>query len=104
MADKKVVVRPLEEREQEMIKVVGDYLIDTDSYNYIVRQKGNPTPLAYFGKFDSALTYILEELKKDRLKADARSLEDAIGIIKSTNDEVINLIKYAFPEYEIIRK
>lgn len=103
MADKKTA-RPLEEREQEMIKVIGDYLIDTDADNYIVRLKGVSAPLAYFDRFDSALSYILEELKKNRLKSDARSIEDAIGIIKSTNDEVINLIKYAFPEYEILRK
>lgn len=104
MASKEIIVRPLEEREKEMVKVAGKYLIDTDPYGYNVRISGIDKPLAYFGKFESALSYIVEELKRNKLKADARTLEDAIGVIKASNDEVFNIIRYAFPEYEIVRK
>jgi len=98
---KKVVLRPLEEQEAEMIKVTDKYLIAVTAYDYQVREKGSRTVLAYFGRFENALTFIRDEMIKNELKDNARTLEDAIKIISYINTRFESVVKDVFPEYEV---
>lgn len=97
---KKVVIRPLEELEAEMIKVTDKYLVAVTSYDYQVREKGNKAVLAYFGKFENAVLYIREQLIKDGLES-SKTLDDAIRVICDANEQFESIIKNVFPEYEV---
>lgn len=103
MSEEKKKYKTLAEREASMLKVTDDYLLDIDEDNITVRKKGVNQALGYFGKVESALTFILDNMKKNKLSKDAKNLEDAVAIIKATNDEFSAVIKSAFPEYEIVK-
>jgi len=103
MSEEKKKYKTLEEREANMLKVTDDYLLDIDEDNITVRKKGVNQVLGYFGKMESALTFILDNMKKNRLSNNAKNLEDAVSIIKATNDEFSAVIKSAFSDYEVVK-
>lgn len=97
---KKVVIRPLEELEAEMIRVTDKYLIAVTKYDYQVREKGNRSSLAYFGKFANAVSYIRDELIREGLQ-ESRNLFDAVKVFNDADRQFENVVKDVFPEYEV---
>lgn len=100
---KKVVIRPLEEMEAEMIKVTDKYLIAVTTYDYAVRIKGNSRPIAYFGNFGNALAYVRSEMIRDGLE-EARDVIQAANVFQSVDRTFSAIIGDKFPEYDVVKR
>lgn len=93
-----------------MIKVTEDYLIDIDSRNYIAKRDTHkkikltdPTTneskeidhlkvLGFYNNLSGAIKGIVEDMNKRQLKKEAKTLEDAIMIIKRNNERFEELL------------
>ena len=87
------------------IHLTGDYYCVTDSMSVNLAKKRitqsgkgkgevNYDVIGYYPNFEMVLKRLAEELQKDRLP-EAKGIEEAIRIVKATNDEVKKIVSEA---------
>lgn len=86
------------------IHLIGDYYCVTDSMNVNLakrrvaqsgKSKGEVSydVIGYYPNFEMVLERLAEELQKDRLP-EAKGIEEAVRIVRESNDEVKQLIDW----------
>lgn len=84
------------------IHLIGDYYCVTDSMNVNLAKKRitqsgkgkgevNYDVIGYYPNFEMVLKRLAEELQKDRLP-EAKDIEEAVRIVRESNEEVKQLI------------
>ena len=87
------------------IHLIGDYYCVTDSMSVNLAKKRitqsgkgkgevNYDVIGYYPNFEMVLKRLAEELQKDRLP-EAKDIEEAVSIVRESNDEVKALIDRA---------
>ena len=88
-----------------MIRVNEDWVVDVDSYNYILKKdlhrmtkdrNGKPIPAydtqGYFSSLQAALERLGEEMVREKLMGGTRCLAEAVNAIREGRDEWRELI------------
>ena len=81
-----------------MIKITKNIMIDSDEYNYVIKQRIKEKDvdeyywkaIAYHGKLENALESVFDFLGKKEIKSKELTINQAIKVMKELRKEIVD--------------